>query len=147
MKNAEEFGCELILPIDFSALISTEDSFDYAIISSENDHASVFDVGPKTVELLKKHISESDMILWNGPLGLFEKSPFDFGTRNVAEFVAERTQNNGLISIIGGGDTGFAMKKFNVFDKMTYVSTAGGAFLNYIENENCPALAAIQKNS
>lgn len=141
IENAKKFNCELVFPTDFSALISTK--HDNAIITSEHSNTTVFDIGPDSVELLKKHIVDSDMVLWNGPVGLFERSPFEFGTKAIAEFIAQRTQENKLISIIGGGDTGFAMKKFNVADKMSCISTAGGAFLNYVENETCPALEAI----
>lgn len=144
IKNAKDCRCELVMPIDFSALISDGDPSNHAIISSENEHASVFDIGPKSVELFKKHIEASKMVLWNGPLGLFERDPFDFGTRSVAEIIAERTQKGQLVSIIGGGDTSFAMKRFNLRDKITYVSTAGGAFINYVENGTCPALMAIR---
>lgn len=142
IDNAKNFGCELIVPTDFSALISA--NHDHAIIKSDNSNTSVFDIGPDSVELLKEHIVDSNMVLWNGPVGLFERSPFEFGTKAIAEFIAERTEKYGLISIIGGGDTGFAMKKFNVADKVTCISTAGGAFLTYIEDEDCPALKAIR---
>lgn len=142
VENAKKFGCELIIPTDFSALISTKS--DHAIMRSENSNTTVFDIGPDSVKLLEDHIAASDMVLWNGPVGLFERSPFEFGTKTIAEFIAKRTQENKLISIIGGGDTGFAMKKFDVADKMTCISTAGGAFLNYVENEDCPALEAIR---
>ena len=142
VNNAKKFGCELIIPTDFSALISTKS--DHAIMRSENSNTTVFDIGPDSVKLLEDHIVDSDMVLWNGPVGLFERSPFEFGTKAIAEFIAKRTQDHQLISIIGGGDTGFAMKKFNVADKMTCISTAGGAFLNYVENEDCPALEAIR---
>ncbi len=142
VNNAKDFGCELIVPTDFSALISAKS--DHAIMRSENSNTSVFDIGPDSVKLLKNHIKNSDVVLWNGPVGLFERSPFEFGTKAIAEFIAKRTQSHKLISLIGGGDTGFAMKKFNVADKMTCISTAGGAFLNYVENEDCPALEAIR---
>ncbi len=142
LDNAKRFGCELIVPTDFSALISTKS--DHAIMRSENSNTTVFDIGPDSVKLLEDHIVASDVVLWNGPVGLFERSPFEFGTKAIAEFIAKRTQDHKLISIIGGGDTGFAMKKFNVADKMTCISTAGGAFLNYVENEDCPALEAIR---
>lgn len=142
MDNAKKFKCELIVPTDFSALISA--NHDNAIIRSSDPNISVFDIGPDSVDLFKEHIVNSNMVLWNGPLGLFECSPFEFGTKAIAEFIAERTQKYGLISIIGGGDTGFAMKKFNVADKVTSISTAGGAFLTYIEDEDCPALEAMR---
>ncbi len=143
MSNATKNNCELLLPIDFSALISSDTGIDCAIISSEHDSASIFDIGPETVDLFKKNISESKMLLWNGPLGLFEKAPFDFGTKTIAKFVAQRTEENQLISIAGGGDTGFALKKFGVSDKFTHISTAGGAFLSYLEHKAFPGIDAI----
>jgi len=142
IENAKSFGCELIIPTDFISLISA--NHDHAIMMNQNSNVNVFDIGFDSIELLKRHISSCDTILWNGPLGMFEHSPFEFGTKSIAEFIAERTENHRLISIIGGGDTGFAVKKFQLADKMTYVSTSGGAFLNYLENEDCPALEAIR---
>ena len=146
IQNAKDSECELVIPVDFSALISAGETFDYAIISSKDDKANIFDIGPQTVELFKKHIAESKTVLWNGPLGLFERVPFDFGTRSIADYVAELTQEGQLTSIIGGGDTSFAMKKFGVLDQMSHISTAGGAFLYYVENHDCPALESIREN-
>ena len=144
INNAKEYHCELIMPTDFSALISDRDTFEHTIISTEANNASIFDIGPESVELFKKHIAESKVVLWNGPVGLFEKAPFDFGTRILGEFVAQRTRENQLLSIIGGGDTGFAMKKFKVAHDISYISTAGGAFLSYLEGNELPGLAAMK---
>jgi len=135
------------MPIDFAALISSDDGVDCTIISSENDQASVFDIGPRTVELFQEHIAQSSSVFWNGPVGLFEKTPFDYGTKSLAQFLARQTQEKGLLSIVGGGDTGFAMKKFDVKDKLSYVSTAGGAFLSYLERGEFPGLDSVVRNS
>ncbi len=143
ISNAKQHNCELLMPIDFSALISSDSGVDCAIISSEHDQASVFDIGPQTVKLFQEYIAQSKTVLWNGPVGLFEKMPFDYGTKALAQFIAQRTQENELTSIVGGGDTGFAMKKFGVFDKISYVSTAGGAFLSYLEHNEFPGLTAV----
>ena len=144
IKNAKEHNCELIMPTDFSALISDNDSFEHTIISSEASNASIFDIGPESVALFKKHVDESKVILWNGPVGLFEKAPFDFGTRVLAEHIAQRTRDKHVTSIIGGGDTGFAMKKFKVAHDMSYISTAGGAFLSYLEGSELAGITAMQ---
>ena len=144
IKNSKEHNCELIMPTDFSALISDNDTFEHTIISSEGSNASIFDIGPESVELFKKHINESKVVLWNGPVGLFERAPFDFGTRVLGEHIAQRTRENHLTSIIGGGDTGFAMKKFKVCHDMSYISTAGGAFLSYLEGSELAGLTAMQ---
>jgi phosphoglycerate kinase len=144
IENASQYNCELIMPIDFSALINDHDSFKHAIISSENDGASIFDIGPASVDLFKKNIRGSKILLWNGPVGLFERAPFNFGTMSIAKEVAQLTREKQLISIIGGGDTGFAMSKFGVAQDMSHISTAGGAFLSYIEGSELPGIEAMK---
>ncbi|MDR1375824.1 MAG: phosphoglycerate kinase [Holosporaceae bacterium] len=144
IENARQYECELIMPIDFSALINDRDSFKHAIISSENDGASIFDIGPASVDLFKKNIRESKILLWNGPVGLFERAPFNFGTMSIAKEVAQLTREKQLISIIGGGDTGFAMNKFGVAQDMSHISTAGGAFLSYLEGSELPGIEAMK---
>ncbi|MDR0968608.1 MAG: phosphoglycerate kinase [Holosporaceae bacterium] len=143
IANARQRGCELIMPIDFSAMICENGVFHHAIVSSESDVATIFDIGPASIELFKRHIEKSKIVLWNGPVGLFEKAPFDRGTAAIAQLVAKLTRERKLLSIIGGGDTGFAMNKFNAAQDMTYVSTAGGAFLSYLEGSELPGIAAI----
>ncbi|MDR2794930.1 MAG: phosphoglycerate kinase [Holosporaceae bacterium] len=144
LGNAQEYGCELILPVDFSALIHKHDYDDRTIIYSGNDKTSVFDIGPESVELFRKHIRESATVLWNGPLGLFEKTPFDFGTMSVAQEIATRSREGKLTSIIGGGDTAFAMSKFGIDQDLTYKSTSGGAFLTYLEGNSLPGITAME---
>lgn len=144
LENAKQYNCELIMPIDFSALIHEKDILDHTIISTEENNATVFDIGPESVNLFKKHLDESKTILWNGPVGLFERVPFDFGTRSIAEHIGQLTENSKIKSIIGGGDTGFAMKKFGVNKQMSYISTAGGAFLTYLEDTELPGITAVK---
>ncbi|GHU17530.1 phosphoglycerate kinase [Alphaproteobacteria bacterium] len=144
IENAEKYKCELILPVDFSSLVSKYDQSDYAVISSSNANTSIFDIGPESVELFKRHLRESACVLWNGPLGLFEKTPFDFGTISVAQEVAALSREGKLISIIGGGDTAFAMNKFGITKDLTYKSTSGGAFLTYLEGNSLPGIIAME---
>ncbi|MDR1235888.1 MAG: phosphoglycerate kinase [Holosporaceae bacterium] len=146
MENAKRHNCELILPVDFSALVCKE-KCESEIFSSENSGAKIFDIGPNSVELFKHHVRESKMLLWNGPVGLFEKAPFDFGTASIAKEVAQLTIDGKLTSVIGGGDTAFAMNKFNVAQDMSYISTAGGAFLSYLENSDLPGISAMKNAS
>jgi phosphoglycerate kinase len=143
LANAKEFGCEIILPVDFSALIEEAESHDSSIISSENG-VSVFDIGPASAELFKRHIRESSSVLWNGPVGLFEKEPFSFGTISLAREIANLSRAGKITSIVGGGDTAFAMNKFNVSKYLTYKSTSGGAFLTYLEGSELPGISAMQ---
>ncbi|MDR1982741.1 MAG: phosphoglycerate kinase [Holosporaceae bacterium] len=144
IKNSQSYNCELIMPMDFSALVSSGGAFHHAIVSAENDNATIFDIGPNSVELFKRHVRESKMVLWNGPVGLFEKAPFDFGTLSIAKDVARLTRDKKLISIIGGGDTSFAMNKFKISQDLSYVSTAGGAFLSYLEGTELPGIKAMK---
>ena len=142
---AKDYNCELILPTDFSALIFSESAFEPAIISSDAQQANIFDIGVESVKLFSEHIRKSNAFLWNGPVGLFERSPFDYGTRTLATVVAEQTTAGKLISILGGGDTCYAMSMFNLQDRFTHLSTAGGAFLQYIEGTDLPGITAIQE--
>ncbi|MBR1734921.1 MAG: phosphoglycerate kinase [Alphaproteobacteria bacterium] len=140
--NAKEYGCELIFPEDFCALIS-EDK-ENSIITSDDVNASIFDIGPKSVEIFIKHIRESSTVLWNGPVGLFEKPPFDYGTRMIGEEIGRLTREGKLMSIVGGGDTAHAMNKFNIAKDLTYQSTSGGAFLTYLECSKLPGMSSMK---
>jgi phosphoglycerate kinase len=92
-----------------------------------------FDIGPKTRELYKKEIAKAKTIIWNGPMGVFEKKPFAEGTRAVAQAVADATKKNGAVSIIGGGDSAAAVEQMGLADQVSHVSTGGGASLEFLE--------------
>jgi phosphoglycerate kinase len=93
-----------------------------------------FDIGPKTREIYKKEIAKAKTIVWNGPMGVFEKKPFAAGTRAIAEAVAEATGRNGAVTIIGGGDSAAAIEQMGLSDQVSHVSTGGGASLEFLEN-------------
>jgi 3-phosphoglycerate kinase len=99
------------------------------------------DVGPKTVESFKKALSGAKMVLWNGPLGVFEFPAFANGSRAIAQFIASTK----MISIIGGGDTAACIKEFGLEEKMSHISTGGGASLEYLEGQVLLGVAALQK--
>ncbi|MBR1469913.1 MAG: phosphoglycerate kinase [Prevotella sp.] len=102
------------------------------------------DAGPKSLENWKKIILESKTILWNGPVGVFEFDNFAHGTGEIAKYVAQATQENGAFSLVGGGDSVAAVNKFGLADKVSYVSTGGGAMLEAIEGKVFPGVAAIK---
>jgi phosphoglycerate kinase len=102
------------------------------------------DIGPKAIQAYREVILNSKTILWNGPMGVFEMSNFEDGTKAIAEAVAEATAN-GAFSLIGGGDSVAAINKYNLKDKVSYVSTGGGAMLEYIEGKVLPGVAAIKE--
>jgi phosphoglycerate kinase len=102
------------------------------------------DVGPDTVAAIEARLRRASTLVWNGPLGAFETPPFDAATVAVAQTVAALGQSAGLKSIAGGGDTVAALRHAGVLERMTYVSTAGGAFLEWLEGKTLPGVAALE---
>lgn len=140
--NAKEYGCELIFPDDFCALISDDNA--RTIISTDGLKASIFDIGPNSVQRFIEHIRSSTAVLWNGPVGLFETPPFDFGTKSLCKEIGYLTRGGKLTSIVGGGDTVYAVNKFCSAQDFTYQSTSGGAFLTYLEGGKMPGIVAMK---
>ena len=105
----------------------------------------ILDVGPQSVERIKAAVDDAATLVWNGPLGAFEYPPFDAGTVAIAQHVAARTKAGKLVSVAGGGDTVAALAHAGVKDKFTYVSTAGGAFLEWMEGKTLPGVAALSQ--
>ncbi|OUI86713.1 MULTISPECIES: phosphoglycerate kinase [Acetobacter] len=145
MAQAEAKKCELILPVD---VVLSEDFMAgaptaVAPVTDIPDGWMALDVGPETVKLLKEKLSGLKTLVWNGPLGVFEMPPFDEGTNAVAQEAARLTKAGALKTIAGGGDTVSALRHAGVLEDMTYVSTAGGAFLEWLEGKVLPGLTAI----
>ena len=97
------------------------------------------DIGPETISAYRKEIAPAAMVVWNGPMGKYEDDPYRQGTKAIAEALA----TSGAITIVGGGETAEAVEEFGLADRMTHVSTGGGAFLEYVEGTPFPALAEI----
>ena len=146
MKKAKEKGVNLVLAID--AKIADDFSNDaktaYADVNEIPDGWEGLDIGPKTIALYAEVIKNSKTILWNGPVGVFEMDKFATGSKAVAEAIAEAT-SKGAFSLIGGGDSVACINKFGLADKVGYVSTGGGALLEYIEGKELPGVAASRK--
>ena len=106
----------------------------------------ILDIGEKTIQNIFKIIDESKTILWNGPAGYFEVKEFSAGSNKIAQKISENTKNKFLISIAGGGDTVSAINKFGCSDGFTYISTAGGAFLELLEGKVLPGIKALEIN-
>ncbi len=126
-------GVKIVLPVD--NIVSDKMSDDATTSVAENgipDGVEGFDIGPKTIELFKQKIAAAKTIIWNGPMGVFEKKPFAAGTRAIAEAVAAAT-SHGATTIIGGGDSAAAIEQFGLADKVSHVSTGGGASLEFLE--------------
>ena len=103
------------------------------------------DAGPATIAMLREKLASCKTVLWNGPLGVFEVRPFDAGTNAAAQAVADATSKGGLVSVAGGGDTVSALEHAGCIDGFTYVSSAGGAFLEWMEGKPLPGVEALTK--
>jgi len=144
LKKAEQKGVKIILAVDIVEADAFAETANTRIVSSKNisDGWSGLDVGPQTIELFKKVIGKSKTILWNGPVGVFEMEKFATGTRAIGDAIVEAT-SKGAFSLVGGGDSVAAVNKFGIADKVSYISTAGGAMLEYLEGRVLPGIAAV----
>ncbi|CAK0773878.1 Phosphoglycerate kinase [Azospirillaceae bacterium] len=139
-------GCSLVLPQDGAVAKEFKAGADYQILSVNELPADgmMLDVGPASVAFIKEKLATCKTVVWNGPLGAFEIAPFDSGTTAVAQAVAEMTQEGRLLSVAGGGDTVAALAHAGVETKFSYISTAGGAFLEWLEGKTLPGVAALR---
>jgi phosphoglycerate kinase len=145
ISKAKAKGVKLILPVDqvLADKFDNEASRKLAKIDDGQEGWMGLDVGEETIKLYSDVILASKTILWNGPMGVFEMKNFQKGTVAIAEAIAKSTQN-GAFSLVGGGDSVAAVNKFGLADKVSYVSTGGGAMLEYIEGKDLPGITAIR---
>ena len=144
LRLAKEKGVQIHIPVDVIAADDFSNTANTQVVdvTAIPDGWQGLDAGPKSLENFKKVILESKTILWNGPLGVFEMESFAKGTIALGEFIAESTEK-GAFSLVGGGDSVAAVKQFGFEDKMSYVSTGGGAMLEMLEGKVLPGIAAI----
>jgi phosphoglycerate kinase len=144
IQKAKDKGVNLLLPIDNITADDFSNNANTGIAQTGQipDGWMGLDIGPETVALFSKVVAESKTILWNGPMGVFEMEKFLIGTKAIAEAVVKATQN-GAFSLIGGGDSAAAVSKFNMTKDVSYVSTGGGALLEYMEGKVLPGVKAI----
>jgi phosphoglycerate kinase len=147
VKKAKEKGVNLLLPVDnvIADAFSNDANTNIAKTGEIPDNWMGLDIGPETVALFSKVVEESKTILWNGPMGVFEMEKFLVGTKAIAEAVAKAT-DNGAFSLIGGGDSAAAVAKFDMTADVSYVSTGGGALLEYMEGKELPGVKAINED-
>ena len=145
MARADEVGCRIVLPSDVVVASALEEGVatETVPIAAVPSGRMILDVGPDSVTALNMHLADCGTLLWNGPLGAFEVPPFNVGTNSVAQRAAELTAAGTLVSVAGGGDTVAALAGADAFDGFTYVSTAGGAFLEWLEGRELPGVAAL----
>lgn len=146
IEKAKELNVNLYLPLDAKIASNFSNEAETTFSSSYNipDGWMGLDIGPKAIEKFEEVILNSSSILWNGPMGVFEMSNFEAGTKSVAEAIAKATEKGGF-SLIGGGDSVAAINKYNLKNKVSYVSTGGGAMLEYIEGKELPGVKAIEQ--
>src|SRR5450759_331408 len=142
LGKASERGVELLLPVDFVVADRLAEDAECRIVGREEIPAGWMglDIGPTTVELFKTAISAAKTVFWNGPMGVFEMKPFEAGTREVAMAVARNTR---AVSVVGGGDSVAALKKFDLEERVTFVSTGGGASMKLLEGATLPGVEAL----
>lgn len=147
LATAKANNCEIILPLDLVSASEFAANAPHKTYNSNNVPAdgTLLDVGEKTVALIKQKLAECKTLVWNGPLGAFELKPFDQSTNEVAQYAAELTSKGKLISVAGGGDTVSALANAGVADKFSYISTAGGAFLEWMEGKELPGVVIFKK--
>lgn len=146
LETIQKKGGVLPLPVDVVVAKEFSNESEHRICSVDDVQADemILDVGPETSAQLKKLLGEARTIIWNGPLGVFEMGNFQKGTKQLADVIVEATAS-GAFSIVGGGDTIAAVKQFGVQDKVSYISTGGGAFLEFLEGKTLPAIAVLEE--
>ncbi|TAJ25372.1 MAG: phosphoglycerate kinase, partial [Reyranella sp.] len=145
LEKAKAAKCAVLLPIDVVVAGEFKAEAANKVVDAKAcpDDQMILDVGPKSIELYKNELAGCATVVWNGPLGAFEMKPFDTGTVAVAQEVARLTAAGKLLSVAGGGDTVAALAAAGVEEKFSYVSTAGGAFLEWMEGKALPGVAAL----
>jgi phosphoglycerate kinase len=147
LEDARARGCDILLPLDAVVApgLDAGDSARTVPIDAVPKDAMILDVGMETVHDVIVGLGACRTLVWNGPLGAFEHPPFDAGTNAAARAAAEQTRAGRLVSVAGGGDTVAALGKAGVVEDFSYVSTAGGAFLEWLEGKELPGVAALRR--
>ena len=147
LAEAEAKGCEILLPIDLVVATEVKPGAEARTVTAGDALSAddkILDAGPETAARLNAAIDQSKTLIWNGPLGVFEVPPFDAATVSVAKHVGARTTSGTLIAVAGGGDTVAAVNHAGIADDLTFVSTAGGAFLEWMEGKPLPGVEALK---
>jgi phosphoglycerate kinase len=148
MGAAVAQGAAVVLPVDVVVAKDFKPNAECRVVRAENVLADemILDVGPDTIEQFSQRLDHARTLVWNGPLGAFETPPFERGTIAAAKHAAARTSSGQLLSVAGGGDTVAALNMAGVTEQFSYVSTAGGAFLEWLEGRELPGVAALMQS-
>ena len=145
-ETSENHSCEIIFPEDVLVGKSINDNSKVKKLSDIEDDELILDIGPKTVQKIKDIIKISNTVLWNGPAGYFENPNFAIGSYEIAKAIVKKNKKNSIYSVIGGGDTIALINQLNIIQSFNFVSTAGGAFLEYLEGKELPGIKALNQN-
>ena len=147
MSNASRKKCKIILPVDAVVASNLKKGGKFSEYNIDNipDDGLILDIGKNSISIIDNEISKTKEVLWCGPLGLFEQSPFHVGTASVAKTLSKMTKNGKIVSVAGGGDTVAAISQSNYVNDFTYISTAGGAFLEMIAGQKLPGIEVLKK--
>jgi phosphoglycerate kinase len=143
IENSKKYNCDITLPKDVVVSKSLNGNGKEKNINEIDENDMILDIGSKTISSIETTINKSKTVLWNGPAGYFENPNFQNGTKKILELISQKTKNDKIFSVAGGGETVAAINKFKKFDSFTFVSTAGGAFLEYLEGKTLPAIKAL----
>ena len=143
LKKTKIYNCQIYCPLDVVVSQSLNGKGKVKKINEIEDNDIILDIGFETIAKIKNIIDNSNTVLWNGPAGYYENSHFANGTKEIIKIITEKTLKDKIFSIAGGGETVAAINKFNKFDSFTFVSTAGGAFLEFLEGKKLPGISAI----
>ena len=142
-KTSKKFSCSIVYPEDVAVGKNLTDASKIKSLNEIENDDLILDIGPKTIEKIKLIIERSKTLLWNGPAGYFENINFANGSFEIAKKIVEKNNNNSIYSVAGGGDTIAVLNQIDAIEKFNFVSTAGGAFLEYLEGKDLPGITAL----
>ena len=142
-KKSKQHSCSITFPIDVLVGKNLRSNSEVKELNEINEDDLILDIGPKTINTIKKVIEKSETVLWNGPAGYFENPNFANGSYEIAKAIVKKNKNKSIYSVVGGGDTISLINKINVIKNFNFVSTAGGAFLEYLEGKDLPGIKAL----
>jgi len=146
LESSNKYNCNITCPTDVMVSKNLEDKGKEKDIREINNDEMILDIGTKTISSIKSIINNSNTVLWNGPAGFFENPHFQNGTKQIIEIISQKTINDKIFSVAGGGETVAAINIFKKFDSFTFISTAGGAFLEHLEGKTLPGIKALNQN-
>ena len=143
LKKSKEHDCQIYYPLDVVVSKTLDGNGTIKEINEISDDEMILDIGPKTITSIRNVINESNTVLWNGPAGYFENPNFANGTKEILEIIANKKSKDKIYAVAGGGETVAVINKFKKLDSFNFVSTAGGAFLEYLEGKELPGIKAL----